>query len=313
MEINLLESCEGDCIHLRFGNNEKTNIIIDSGPECFGDEFYEVVKSIVDNGEKVNALFLTHIDDDHIGGFLSTLRNFDLDNDIEMIYVNDDEVDYADDNLYSVKAASQMLDIIKTKNIKYENNISTKKEILIGDSKITILTPKFEDMMVVSKNLKEYKDSLYGGVDYTNNIDECTFSYRGDGSPSNRASISFIISYDNKNYMFLGDAHINKVIWGLDQIGFNDEVEYIKLSHHGKPYNINKKFLDRVKCNKFLLTTDEPIKKNVLNLILSTKITCEIYCNYNWWQAINYFTSKDIEVFLDSGKLKIEKKNYIKI
>ncbi len=313
MEINLLESFEGDCIHLRFGTKGKKNIIIDSGPERFGEEFYKLIKSISDKGEKVNALFLTHIDNDHIGGFFDAIKKFDLSNYIDIVYVNDGEIDYNNDSLYSVKTASQMLDIIKTKNINYENNISTKKEIYVGESKIIILTPKLEDMLVISEKLNEYEDSLYGGIDYSDNIEESTFKFRGDGSISNRASISFIISYNNKNYMFLGDAHINKVIWGLDQIDFNEEVEYIKLSHHGKPYNINRQFLERVNCNKFLLTTDEPINKKVLNLILSTKSTCEIYCNNNWWREVNYFTSKDIEKLLDSGKLKIEKKNYIKV
>ncbi len=90
-ELHLLPAAGGDFLWLRFGAlvDEMHNIIIDSGyRSCFSD-FNAIMKSIARAKETIDAIVLTHIDHDHIGGFLcwleSTVTEYPA---IERIYFN---------------------------------------------------------------------------------------------------------------------------------------------------------------------------------------------------------------------------------
>lgn len=70
--LSTIRSGKGDCIHLRFIGDSATphNIIIDSGPTSTAGEFRKLLSVIKATGEMLDALIITHYDDDHIGGIL---------------------------------------------------------------------------------------------------------------------------------------------------------------------------------------------------------------------------------------------------
>ena len=65
--ISTIRSGKGDCIRIRFDGH---NIIVDSGSTSTAGEFRRLCNSILSSGEQLDALFITHYDDDHIGGIL---------------------------------------------------------------------------------------------------------------------------------------------------------------------------------------------------------------------------------------------------
>ena len=64
----------GDFLWLCYGcGNRRSHILIDSGyGQCYKD-YSAVMRYIYEAGETVEAVLLTHIDNDHIGGFLRWL------------------------------------------------------------------------------------------------------------------------------------------------------------------------------------------------------------------------------------------------
>jgi len=90
-ELHFLPAAGGDFLWLRFGTlaDKVHNIIIDSGyRSCFLD-FNAVLRSLVRAKETIDAIVLTHTDDDHIGGFLCWLESSGAENaPIERIYFN---------------------------------------------------------------------------------------------------------------------------------------------------------------------------------------------------------------------------------
>lgn len=69
VKVYLLPADEGDFIWVRYGNDENyANILIDGGTKDSGAEYADVIQFIADYGETIEALILTHIDNDHIQG-----------------------------------------------------------------------------------------------------------------------------------------------------------------------------------------------------------------------------------------------------
>ena len=85
MIINILQAKYGDAILIKFDENGKArNILIDSVPKEIykgrdrrtNKEINGVLKNELDlifsNGEIIDLLIITHVDDDHIGGIISS-------------------------------------------------------------------------------------------------------------------------------------------------------------------------------------------------------------------------------------------------
>lgn len=72
LQLYAYNAGKGDCIRIRFA--ETHNIIIDSGVIRFGSKFNQLCREIISSGQTLDTLILTHVDEDHIGGFLANLR-----------------------------------------------------------------------------------------------------------------------------------------------------------------------------------------------------------------------------------------------
>ena len=72
LEVYTYNAGKGDCVRLRFA--ETHNIFIDTGVTRFAHSFKRICDQIIAAGETLDAIILTHVDDDHIGGILANLR-----------------------------------------------------------------------------------------------------------------------------------------------------------------------------------------------------------------------------------------------
>lgn len=73
LEVYAYKAGKGDCIRVRFADTH--NIFIDTGVIGFASKFKDICNEIIVGGETLDALILTHVDDDHIGGILANLRD----------------------------------------------------------------------------------------------------------------------------------------------------------------------------------------------------------------------------------------------
>lgn len=74
--INVFPALNGDSILVSYGSNEKKHILIDCGYVTTYKSFIKkALVEIVNNGECLEKLIITHIDSDHIWGALSLLKD----------------------------------------------------------------------------------------------------------------------------------------------------------------------------------------------------------------------------------------------
>ena len=87
---------------------------------------------------------------------------------------------------------------------------------------------------------------------YIGELTEC------DDSLVNRSSISFILEYDNRKYLFLGDSIIDKIMLDRieNEVGFQYRFTAIKLPHHGSRYNITHDFISRYTAEEYYCLTN---------------------------------------------------------
>lgn len=351
MKIKILKAGNGDSLFLSF-NDEGTNrnILIDGGVEQtyystatnVNGELYSEIDSIRKRNESIDLLILTHIDNDHICGLL---KWFELDNKAHELvkkvwfnsgkliatYFNEPEnedlrigLKIFSDSQTGVKEAIEYEDYLVEKGIWEKKIVIQGQEHEECGVKIQILSPNEAQL---KRLLKEYKektgDPAYTTgkeIDWGENIknfiaeeNKPDFKFNQDRSVKNGSSISFILTLDNKCFLFLADSHPKDIVTQLKTLGYSKdkplEVEVMKVSHHGSKANTNKDLLEIVKTENYIISTDSSghshPNKRTLARILNVNPNAVFHFNYEHVRN-DMFSTQDRQAFQLKARLTKE-------
>ncbi|MFA7378963.1 MAG: MBL fold metallo-hydrolase [Bacteroidia bacterium] len=323
MKIKFLKAFNGDAILISFKESGETrNILIDGGmPATYVQkgkngkleygELKETVDKIRENGQKIDLLVLTHVDDDHIGG---VLKWFEKDKEAHKIigqvwfnsgrliseYFDEQEIE---ENLLEIPDESTLTSIgqgVKFEDYIEENGIWDRSIVVALEYfeylgiKFKILSPSPDKLkLLLGKWEKEKPESLDTSADkndygltLTEHIEKDKF--KEDPAVHNGSSIAFIMTWEKKNFVFLADAHPTVVINSLKALGYSKEkplnAELVKISHHGSKANNSVEMIELIKTNKYVISTNgdkhaHP-NKQFLARLASVNDSCEVYFNY---------------------------------
>ncbi|EKS4344801.1 MBL fold metallo-hydrolase [Clostridium botulinum] len=310
MKIRLQKAYRGDCIWIRYGDKEKTNIIIDSGPAGFSRGFKNIIKNITDEGENIDLLILTHIDDDHIQGFFKYISNNNNNCQcLKEVWLNGYGMNvYQNNQLHSPRNIREVTRLLKYRNIKVVNFVCEGYEVNINGAHLKVITPTKEAIFDVAEIIDQY--SLHRAREIMDDIDYIydNLEYSSDHDKKNKASISVVITYNGKRMAFLGDSHAEDVVNGKNKYFKNIKMDLVKISHHGSKHNTNKELIQCLGSREFIILTNKVVDKENISTIVRNVNKSKIYCNYNWWNSSNYFTDNDRKKYIDTGKLEILEK-----
>jgi hypothetical protein len=115
--------------------------------------------------------------------------------------------------------------------------------------------------------------------DYFKTIDELVGNdFIEDISITNNSSLAFLVEIKNSKFLLLGDANIITVTENLRKLGYSKDnkldLDFVKLSHHGSKKNISNEFLEIIKTNKFIISTNgmrhsHPDKETLAKIIMN--------------------------------------------
>lgn len=287
MQINLLPVEQGDCVHLRFYSEDGWhNIIVDSGPAGTAGVFRKLLEKIKKQGETIDLLCFSHIDDDHIKGAECVLGDPRYDTSIiKKIWLNLPEHIAAQKDVMgkyrpaTVRCALDLWTAINTHKIPCDTCIQAGKKVQIGDRKIEVVLP-------YQVRQEEYwekweKDAKEKGIYEPKSVPKM------DHREYNGVSIALLCTSETGSILLTGDAFAED----LAQVGkehAENKLILAKLPHHGSSGNITMEMLEALKCNTFLISTRQTIHRpspDTMRLLDEYGAKTEdvtVYGNYEW-------------------------------
>lgn len=279
LEIYNYNAGKGDCLRIRFAgiSGKVHNIMIDSGVIRFGSSFKSICEGIHNASETIDYLFITHEDEDHLGGLLWNLRNK---NDVHVTEVKMNGNAFY--NLYlSTQQSNAVYKLLTEQSVPITPALSGDV-IKVDGATIKVLRPGKEQ--AASHFYPKVPLSYQSDYGYTFEELMDKEIRMTDLSQSNKASIVFEFLYEGKRILFTGDA------WAEDIVNVAaDKYDIIKLPHHGSVRNISESW-EKMKCNRFIICTDGVMHPDKQTLAKLQKWNGDItvYGSNPWWNKMMY-------------------------
>ena len=213
LEVHYIDVGQGDATLIKFPN-EKT-MLIDTGEDSESDKLINYISKFL-NLHSINSLdylVLTHPDSDHVGGTKTLTENFN----IGLVF-----------RPKCLSVSESMIDSDSSFNVfdtaSYEEAISS-----LYDNQIEM---KYSQSVI----------SFYEG----NVLIEFLSPTKDNYSNSNNYSAVIKMSYNDKSFLFTGDAEIEVENELVDLYGSELDVDVLKVSHHGSKSASSENFINLV-------------------------------------------------------------------
>ncbi|HGY2283506.1 TPA: ComEC/Rec2 family competence protein [Citrobacter braakii] len=320
MRIGILKAGKGDSLLLSWEGN---HMLIDSGtPSTLRKNRNPSLPPF----KEIEFYLLTHIDYDHIGGFLNFLsksQKNDLHPDLLFFGNTLDLIRYKDNDEVGFHHGSALSALIST--LKLNSKPLFSGDVLsLKNIEITILSPTLEHIHILKEkwikiekelNKKDYGDEFVSvqkkklKIDIKEAPDDLVKNPIND--LLNSTSIACLIEYKNKKVLMLGDAHPEIVSKQLKIVLKNRQIEKInidvvKISHHGSKHNTTSELLNLISCNRFIISTDgsrpynhpdvETINKIIINAINTGFPKVYFYFNYQSASEFEIINEADLDI-----------------
>lgn len=278
IEVYAYNAGKGDCIRIRFGNDhDYHNIFIDTGVTRFGPTFRSILEEIQIAGEALDLLILTHVDDDHIGGILTLLRN-GWKCPVAEVRMNKAGETYSSNVPLSTRQNDEVYSYLQKQDIQVKPMLAGE-EFNVQGPLIKVLWPK-----TILRESERTDTSLAYHRDYGYSLSELADLpiKTSDRSINNRNSVICTFEYEQKRLLFTGDAWGEDIVAAVAGDGLQ-HFDLVKLPHHGVVGNLSEKIPERIQCSNFLICTDgimHPDKQTIAKL-------------ESWYGRINVFSPSD--------------------
>lgn len=281
-EIKVLKAYQGDCILIKsFDLDQRPyNILIDGGTSrTFKYSLRKELKKI----NVIHLFILTHIDSDHIGGFIRFLKNslFDQIN-IEKYWINcPNLLRISSGEKISFNQGKTLEEFLLIKNEpieKWKDQVYFGREpkLALGvDVKILSPTKEILDSLylnwpeISNEIIKEYNkvkisSDTKSQVEKGELIELAKAPFKPSKSIekdlTNSSSISFLLRLFDCSILLLGDSRAEIIDQSLRRLGYNEDhplnVDYVKVSHHGSMNNTSCELLNKIECNHYIISTN---------------------------------------------------------
>jgi beta-lactamase superfamily II metal-dependent hydrolase len=313
-EIEMLSLGKADSSIIRFitDSNLEYVVLIDAGNPGDGIKIMNQIKTYTKQ-KYIDLAICTHPDKDHIGGFFDIVGKMDIKKfwiHDPSIHVNEREIrkSISDSRLEkSLKLITDSFDDSKNLlDLIDKNSIPRKDEPFSGlthpSIPIEILGPteeyyekklsEFRDIDFLYKEAAHFEKSLKDEI-MIEEILSKTLDEQDDKSSENNSSIICNFEFENKNYLFTGDAGPEAFYSAMEKYEISN-IHWLKVPHHGSKYNLNSDLI--VNFNPKVAYIPAPgDKKYPSQAVINSlkKVNCRVYSTANANMLHNSIDNRD--------------------
>lgn len=296
--IELLPAREGDAIWIEYGKSDRTRrILIDGGPIAAYEIMETKLKSLPHGDQRVELVVITHVDTDHIEGiirhFAEKKNNWLISpQDIwfngyrhmaDALFLGGREGDFLS-ALISRRALDRWNRNFGNKAIVLEPEKPLPSDTLEEGMKYTILSPDVKKLKKMADKWEKDVDKhglrpgdldraweqlldwtryhpaegILGGAGEINPA--LLKQLKTDQSAANGSSIAFLLEFESKSCLMLGDAHASTLADSIKRLIPKGKkrlkVDAVKVSHHGSKSNISKRLMNLLDAKHYLISTN---------------------------------------------------------
>ncbi|MGY2796129.1 hypothetical protein ACVWV0_000305 [Ewingella americana] len=294
--IQMLPAREGDTIWVRWGDEHTPyQMLVDTGTEAAGKELNHKISELPESQRKFEAIVVTHIDADHIGGLLSCFIDCYPPLGVEVgdywfngyKHLDGRRVSSDLEKLGAVQA-ERLTEWLKTQpwNKSFEGGSICRQEgeplkvvELAGGMKITVLGPRVDRLeslkpewdkeirLALQKSQNKHTDSGLESMGPDVSVDipdaqslQSLANQRPlrDTKAANGSSIILLLEYDGKKVLLAGDAFAEDLVEAMLILSSESplKLDAFKVPHHCSRANISKQLIEAVDCSNWLISTD---------------------------------------------------------
>lgn len=323
----------GDAFQLQYEgeSGKRRNIFLDMG---HSKTYTQVLKGVISNlvraSEQIDALFLSHIHDDHIGGASRFIKDIQQDCALRNVvcrwiynaprkYDVEQTLDNKNGVLCGIVSGDKVYEHILSQSPSDLCDIVEGMSFYIDGMTVTILSPdvntlnrlrdKYSNKRPLCKLETDETSIEAGGVtdDYSIPLSQFkTDKFQEDTNIENASSIAAIFEYRGRRILWLSDSIPSVVVGSLSKLGYSEtkkmQCEAVLLSHHGSSANNSLDLFKMISANKYIISADGinrhclPNKETVARIVsASSKLPVTLYFNYDDGRLTRMFKSDNLE------------------
>ena len=325
--IEMLPAGHGDCIYIEYGDSKNPfRVLIDAGPYYGFKDLAKRIDGLSNLSLDFELFVITHIDCDHVDGAIKLLGAKPSGLNIKDVWFNAYEHLFEEKDKMGAKHGEMLSALIETFQLPWNNAPefnggsicitipkSLPEVLLDGKLKLTILSPNMKELAELESSWK--KDVLKAGLEPGSREEALKLlkknarlkppkdllgapkikssakkKFHQDTSEANATSIAFLAEYENKKYIFAGDAHPDVLVDSIKTLLHSRgesklALDAFKVSHHGSKGNTNVELLELLDCKQFLFSTNgnyfkHPDEEAIARIIINSGPDVHLFFNY---------------------------------